>query len=73
LKKVKTMGEFVGLIPEAFLRKEKKEDFLLWLLGLPVDIWTKKFIYMDWCKLVGVAIDRDDVDLITGNAALTWG
>ena len=73
MKKVKTMGEFVGLIPEAFLRKEKKEDFLLWLLGLPVDIWTKKFIYMDWCKLVGVAIDRDDVDLITGNAALTWG
>jgi len=67
------MGEFVGLIPEAFLRKEKKEDFLLWLLGLPVDIWTKKFIYMDWCKLVGIAIDRDDVDLITGNAALTWG
>ena len=67
------MGEFVGLIPEAFLRKEKKEDFLLWLLSLPVDIWTKKFIYMDWCKLVGVAIDRDDVDLITGNAALTWG
>lgn len=67
------MGEFVGLIPEAFLRKDKKYDFLLWLLGLPVDIWTKKFIYMDWCKMVGVAIDRDDVDLITGNAALTWG
>jgi len=73
LKKVKKMGEFVGLIPAGLLDKKKKDEFLLWLLRLPVDVWTRKYIYMDWCRLVGVAIDKDDVDLITGNAALTWG
>jgi len=66
-------GEFVGLIPEEYMDPSKKREFLLWLLALPVDIWTKKYIYMDWCRLVGIAIDKDDVDLITGNAALTWG
>ena len=66
-------GEFVGLIPEEYMDPDKKRDFLLWLLGLPVDIWTKKYIYMDWCRLVGIAIDKKDVDEITGNAALTWG
>lgn len=66
-------GEFVGLIPEELIDPDKKRDFLLWLLALPVDIWTKKYTYMDWCRLVGIAIDKDDVDLITGNAALTWG
>jgi len=67
------MGEFTGLIPAELLDKDKKDEFLLWLLSLPVDPWTKKYIYMDWCKIVGAAIDKDDVDLITGNAALTWG
>ena len=66
-------GEFVGLIPEEYMDPKKKRDFLLWLLSLPVDIWTKKYIYMDWCRLVGIAIDKRDVDIITGNAALTWG
>ncbi len=66
-------GEFVGLIPQELLNPNEKKKFLLWLLGLPVDVWTKKYIYMDWCRFVGIAIDRKDVDLITGNAALTWG
>jgi len=67
------MGEFIGLIPAELLDKDKKDEFLLWLLSLPVDPWTKKYIYLDWCAFVGIAADKDDVDLITGNAALTWG
>ena len=67
------MGEFAGLIPEAYLDKKKKYEFLMWLISLPLDPWTKKYIYMEWCQLVGALIDKRDVDLITGDASLTWG
>jgi hypothetical protein len=66
-------GEFVGLIPEEFIDPKKKREFLLWLLALPVDPWTKKYIYMDWAKLVGIAIDEKDVELLVGQASITWG
>mgnify|MGYP000291758311 CR=1 FL=1 len=60
------MPEFAGLIPTDLLDKEKKEEFLLWLVRLPVDIWTKKYILMDWCRIVGVKLDEDMVKYITG-------
>ena len=67
------MGEFIGLIPEELLDPKKEREFLLWLIRLPVDIWTKKYILIDWCNFVGVALTKEMVDIITGNAALTWG
>jgi len=60
------MPEFAGLIPADLLDKKKKEEFLLWLVRLPVDIWTKKYILMDWCRIVGVKLDEDMVKYITG-------
>jgi hypothetical protein len=67
-------GEFVGLIPEEFLDPEKKREFLLWLLRLPVDEQTKKYILIDWTRLVGVALTEDMVDFITGgHAEITRG
>jgi len=53
-------------IPPELLDKNKKEEFLLWLASLPVDIQTKKYIYMEWCELVGVAVDEEDIERITG-------
>jgi len=67
------MGEFVGLIPEELLDPDRKRDFLLWLINLPVDPWTKKYIYLDWCRMVGIAVSKDDIDLFTGQASITWG
>ncbi len=67
------MGEFLGLIPEEFLDPEKERDFLLWLLQLPVDPWTKKYILLEWGEAVGVAVTEDMVNFVTGSAALTWG
>jgi hypothetical protein len=62
-------GEFVGLIPEELIDPEKKREFLLWLLSLPVDTQTKKYILIDWTRLVGVALTEDMVDFITGGRA----
>ena len=67
------MGEFIGLIPEEFLDPDKEHDFLLWLISLPVDPWTKKYILIEWCDAVGVALTEEMVDLVTGQASITWG
>ena len=67
------MGEFVGLIPEEFLDPDKQHEFLMWLAELPVDPWTKKYILMDWCNLVGVTLTEDMVRAVIGDASLTWG
>jgi len=67
-------GKFVEIIPSEFLTKEKKDEFLLWLTTLPVDNMTKKYILMDWCNVVGVALTRDMVRYITGGREdETWG
>lgn len=67
-------GKFTYIIPSEYLHKEKKDDFLLWLSQLPVDIQTKKYMLMDWCNQVGVALTRDMVKYITGGREdSTWG
>jgi len=67
------MPEFIGLIPEELLYPEKVEDFLIWLIQLDVDPWTKKYIYLDFCHFVGIAVDKEHIDLFTGEAEITWG
>jgi len=67
------MTEFVDLIPEELIDPKKKEDFLMWLIQLPVDIWTKKYILIEWCNLVGIALTEDLVKKVIGRAELTWG
>jgi len=61
--------EFIDLIPEELLTPEKKREFLLWLLALPVDVMTKKYILIDWCRYVGVALTEEMVDIVTGGRA----
>jgi len=67
------MGEFVGLIPEELIDPDKKREFLMWLISLPVDPWTKKYIYLDWCKLVGILATEEDIKVFLGDPAITWG
>jgi len=61
--------EFIGLIPEELLSPEKKRDFLLWLLALPLDVMTKKYVLIDWCRYVGIALTEEMVDIVTGGRA----
>ena len=61
--------EFIGLIPEELLSPEKKREFLLWLLALPLDVMTKKYILIDWCRYVGIALTEEMVNIVTGGRA----
>jgi len=68
------MPEFIGLIPEELLFPEKEYEFLMWLVALPVDMMTKKYVLIDWCFWVGVALTEEMVQIITGGRAEeTWG
>ena len=58
--------EFIDLIPEELLTPEKKREFLLWLLALPLDVMTKKYILIDWTRYVGIALTEEMVDIVTG-------
>ena len=65
---------WLDLIPAELIDPEKKRDFLLWLAQLPVDLWTKKYILIEWCSTVGVALTEDMVQYVTGGRAdLTRG
>jgi len=68
------MPELVGVIPPEYLSREKKDDFLLWLVRLPIDIWSKKFILMDWCRIVGIPLSRELVEYVSGGRERDiWG
>jgi len=67
------MVEFVDLIPDELIDPKKKREFLIWLRQLPVDIWTKKYILIAWCELVGIALTEDLVREAIGDPSLTWG
>jgi len=61
--------EFIDLIPEELLTPEKKREFLLWLLALPLDVMTKKYVLIDWCRYVGIVLTEEMVDMVTGGRA----
>jgi len=61
--------EFIDLIPEELLTPERKREFLLWLLALPLDVMTKKYVLIDWCRYVGIALTEEMVNIVTGGRA----
>ena len=56
----------LALIPAALIAKEKWEDFVLYLQALPIDINDKKYLLIQWTKLVGVALTHDMVVAVLG-------
>jgi len=56
----------IALIPAALLAKEREEDFILYLRALPVDPSDKKYLLIQWTKLVGVALTHDMVKAVLG-------
>ena len=60
------MVKYAMVFPEELLDEEKKEDIIIMIRNLPVDLATKKYMYMDWCKLVGAAIKDEDLSKLLG-------
>jgi len=59
-------GEFFAIIPPELLDPKRKEDVIMFIVQLPVDIFTKKYILLSWAKAVGVKLDKEDVERVTG-------
>jgi len=51
-------------IPTEYVDKNKKDEFFLWLRCMPLPLHTKKYVLLDWCKLVGIPMDRDYADAL---------
>jgi hypothetical protein len=56
----------IALIPAALVAKEKWEDFVVFLKALPIDLNDKKYLIIQWCQLVGVALTHDMVYAVLG-------
>jgi len=54
------------IIPGALLAREAWEDFVLWLGPLPMDLNDKKYILINWAKIVGVALTHEMVKAVLG-------
>lgn len=63
------MVGFGDVVPAELIDPRKKDEFLLWLFRLDVDIWTKKYILLWWGQVTGVVITEEMVDYVTGGKA----
>ena len=59
------MTGYAAIIPRELLDAKRKDEFIAWLVKLEVDIWTKKYILIDWCNITGVTLTKDMVEVIT--------
>jgi len=63
------MGTSLSVFPEELLHPDKKHDFIMMLMRLPVPPRRKKEVYVEWCKLTGVVLTKKDVDYLLGREA----
>lgn len=56
----------IGIIPEALLKEEEKDAVIAFLAELPGPARRRKEIYVGWCRLVGVVIDKESVEKVVG-------
>ncbi|GAH31619.1 unnamed protein product [marine sediment metagenome] len=44
------------------LEPDKLDDVIIFLAGLPIHPEDRKQLLLEWCQLMGIAIDRDMVE-----------
>lgn len=54
------MGIASGIIPEAFFRKERKEDVIRHLINSPIPLDLKEIALTEWAKEVEVQLTEQD-------------
>ena len=62
------MGTSLSVFPEELLSPDRKDDFIMVLMRLPVPPRRKKELYVEWCKLTGTVLTREDVEYLLGRA-----
>jgi len=56
----------IGIIPEALLFPDKKDQVIAFLAELPGPPRRRKEIYVGWCTMVGVVLTEEDIEEILG-------
>ena len=59
------MTGYALIIPPELLDPKRKDEFIAWLVALPLDIWTKKYIALSWSQITGVTLTREMIEIIT--------
>lgn len=50
------------VFPIELLDREREDDMIIFLRGLPIDPEDRKQLLVEWCYLVGAALTRDLVE-----------
>ncbi|RLE49020.1 MAG: hypothetical protein DRJ18_00645 [Candidatus Methanomethylicota archaeon] len=54
-----------GEIPDYLKSPDKLEEFIEWLIELPVDRHTKGLMLLEWCQAMGIKCEREWLDRVT--------
>jgi hypothetical protein len=50
------------VFPPGLLDREREDDVVVFLRGLPIDPEDRKQLLVEWCHLVGAVLTRDLVE-----------
>jgi len=56
----------LAVVPGELLKPERKDDLILFLQKIPAPPRRKKEVYIEWCRYVGVALTREDLEKLLG-------
>ena len=51
---------FLSQIPKEYLTPDKKEEVINFLISLPIFYMPKKYTLIEWGKVVGVKLTKED-------------
>jgi len=55
-----------AVIPGELLKPERKDDVIAFLRQIPAPPRRLKELYIEWCRVVGAALTREDLEKLLG-------
>ena len=59
-----------AIIPGELLTPERKDDVIAFLQQIPAPPRRIKQLYIEWCRVVGAALTREDLEKLLGSSLL---
>jgi hypothetical protein len=60
------MARIIEVIPVELLDPDAKEKVIAFIRDLPAHPEDKKHLYIEWCRMVGAVLTKEDVDKVLG-------
>jgi len=55
-----------AVVPGELLRPERKDDLIAFLQQIPAPPRRKKQLFIEWSRVVGIALTREDFEKLLG-------